>query len=339
VPKNIADLTVTALQLVAKKGREVDFGLLHSRGGCENQTLGIGRICSIRGTLMKRNIVGGLAVSALLVVASLSTAIAADMPLKAAPSPPVPAYSWTGFYIGGTAGGAFGSFDPSTSTASENYLGPTGLPAVNAAGPQSIKPTGFTGGFETGYNWQVSNFVIGFEGDVEYLGLKGNAATSGTYSCCAGTIFTVFSNASTTWLATARARAGIAANDWLFFATGGAAFTNIKANFGFSDNCGVLADCSGGASPNGAEAAAFSSTKTGYAVGGGVEKAIGQNWTIKAEYLYVGFGTVTGTGVLSGSNGVGGIATQLMTHSYDLKANIVRLGINYKFGGPVGARY
>ena len=41
--------------------------------------------------------------------------------------------------------------------------------------------------------------------------------------------------------------------------TGGAAFTNIKANFGFSDNCGVLADCSGGASPNGAEAAAFAS--------------------------------------------------------------------------------
>lgn len=268
-------------------------------------------------------------------------AFAADMAAKAPPAPAVAApYNWTGFYIGGTAGGAFGSFDPFTSTDSENYLGPTGEPAVNAAGSsQSIKPTGFTGGFETGYNWQVSNFVVGLEGDVEYLGLRGSAATSGTYSCCAGTVFTVFSNASTTWLATARARAGIAANDWLFFATGGVAFTNIKANFGFSDNCGILADCSGGGSPNGAESAAFSSNKTGYAVGGGVEKAIGQNWTVKAEYLYVGFGTVTGTGVLSGSNGVGGIATQLMTHSYDLKANIVRLGINYKFGGPVVGRY
>jgi outer membrane immunogenic protein len=266
-------------------------------------------------------------------------ALAADLPTRTYNKAPVAAaaavYNWSGFYVGGTAGGAFGSFDPSTSTDSENYLGPTGEPAVNAGGSQSIKPAGFTGGFETGYNWQISNFVIGFEGDVEYLGLKGSAATSGSYSCCAGTIFTIFSNASTTWLATARARAGIAANDWLFFATGGAAFTNIKANFGFSDNCGVLADCSGGGSPNGAEAAAFSSTKTGFAVGGGVEKAIGQNWTIKAEYLYVGFGTVTGTGVLSGSNGVGSIATQLMTHSYDLKANIVRLGINYKFGGPL----
>jgi len=74
--------------------------------------------------------------------------------------------------------------------------------------------------------------------------------------------------------------------------------------------------------------------KAGFAVGGGVEKAIGQNWTVKAEYMYVGFGTITGTGILTG-----GGQTQPMTHSYDLKANIVRLGINYKFGGPVVARY
>ena len=267
-------------------------------------------------------------------------AFAADLP--PAPvytkAPPVAAaYSWTGFYVGANAGGAFGSFDPSTSTTEQipSYLG-TNLPAinaVNAAGPQSIKPAGFTGGFEAGYNWQVNTFVVGLEGDIEYLGLKGSAATTGNYPIEPGSIFTVSSNTSTTWLATARARVGVAANDWLFFATGGAAFTNIKANFGFSDNCGTLVDCNGGGgpAPNAAEAAAFSSTKTGFAVGGGVEKAIAQDWTIKAEYLYVGFGTVTGTGILTSGDGFG---SQIMTHSYDLKANIVRVGLNYKFGGP-----
>lgn len=286
--------------------------------------------------------------AAALAAVGAAPALAADLPAARAPvyakAPAIvePVYNWTGFYVGGTAGGAFGSFDPSTSTTAQggaSYFNTGNIPGVNAAGAQSIKPAGFTGGFEAGYNWQISNFVVGLEGDFEYLGQNGNAATSGVYAVSAPASFTVTSSASATWLATARARAGIASNDWLFFATGGAAFTNIKASFGFSDNCGAVFTCDGflGPASNATEASAFSSTKTGFAVGGGIEKAIiGQNWTVKIEYLYVGFGTVTGTGVLT----TGGLAgTQLMTHSYDLKDNIVRIGVNYKFGGPVVARY
>jgi outer membrane immunogenic protein len=284
---------------------------------------------------------------AIAAIALAAPAFAADLPARTYDKAPVvaarAAYDWSGFYVGGTAGGAFGSFDPSTSTtlqANPSYFGASSVAAVNAAGAQRIKPAGFTGGFETGYNWQAGSFVVGLEGDVEYLGLKGSAATTGGYPCCAPATFTVTSSASTTWLATARARAGIAANDWLFFATGGAAFTNIKTGFGFSDNCGLTANCNAffGAQPNGAEASSFSSMKTGFAVGGGVEKAIGPNWTVKAEYLHVGFGKVTGTGTLTGADGFFNIVSQSMTHSYDLKADIVRLGVNYKFGGPA-ARY
>jgi len=43
--------------------------------------------------------------------------------------------------------------------------------------------------------------------------------------------FTINSNANTDWLATARGRVGVAADNWLFFATGGAAFTDLKGNF------------------------------------------------------------------------------------------------------------
>ena len=78
-------------------------------------------------------------------------------------------------------------------------------------------------------------------------------------------------------------------------------------------------------------ASAFSETTTrvGFAIGGGVEKMLTQNWTIKAEYLYLDFGTHTflvGTG---------------FDTSVRLRDNIVRVGINYKFdgGGPVVARY
>jgi outer membrane immunogenic protein len=285
---------------------------------------------------MKKAILVALGLAA---ISFIAPALAADLPAQNYTKAPAlavaPVYDWSGFYVGGTAGGAFGSFDPSTSTTfqTDGYFDLSSVPPVNAAGMQSIKPAGFTGGFEAGYNWQVSNFVVGLEGDVEYLGLKGSASTVGAYPCCSPSTFNVTSSASTTWLATARVRAGIAANDWLFFATGGAAFTNIKANFGFSDNCASLGICGG---QNAFEAAALSSAKTGFAVGAGIEKAIGQNWTVKAEYLRVGFGTIVGTGLLTTGPG---FETQVMTHSYDLKANIVRLGINYKLGGPVVARY
>ena len=295
-----------------------------------------GDVISPGGFILKKLVLAFIAVAA-----ASGSALAADMtaPRAYTKAPGVPAastYDWSGFYVGGTAGGAFGSFDPSTSTTflgNNFYFSQVSVPPVNAAGAQSIKPGGFTGGAEIGYNWQVRNFVVGLEGDIEYLGLAGNASTTAPYAPpFAASAFTVTSNASTTWLATARGRVGIAANDWLFFATGGAAFTNLKANFGFSDNCFSSGAC--GPPPNASEATSISSMKAGFAVGGGVEKAIGQNWTVKAEYMYVGFGTITGTGILTG-----GGQTQPMTHSYDLKANIIRLGINYKFGGPVVARY
>jgi len=275
---------------------------------------------------MKCNIVGRLAVSALLLVAPLSAASAADMAVKAPPSPVVaPTYSWTGFYIGGTAGGTWGSFDPKTSTEclipGTGYFGCGNVPGVNAAGVQSIKPTGFTGGFEAGYNWQASNFVFGLEGDIESFHLRGSATTTAAYgNSPPGTVcpvpfdcFTINSSASTDWLSTVRGRVGVAANNWLFYATGGAAVTSLRGNFSFSDTFPV------------SEAASISNTRVGYTAGGGLEVGLGSHWSVKAEYLYVNFGTLSTTGFLVQ------FPTQPLFHSINLKANIARAGLNYRF--------
>src|ERR1700683_992006 len=161
---------------------------------------------------MNRISVGFVGISVLLIAGPLSIAKAADMspaPVYKAPPPPPPVYSWTGFYIGGNAGGAWGNFDPSTSVvfSPTGYFATTSTPAITTAGTQSISPNGFTGGFEGGYNFQASNIVYGLEGDIESFRLSGNS-TSGlvTYPCCAPTGFTVTSNASTSCLATARGR-------------------------------------------------------------------------------------------------------------------------------------
>lgn len=236
--------------------------------------------------------------------------------------PPAPAQqtpSWTGFYVGGNAGGAWGSFDPQSWTPDVPGLFiPGDVSIFNAAGmSQSIKPSGFTGGFEAGYNWQFNSVVLGIEGDIEALSLKGSSTVNGTLEGAPGPAFTMSSSASSTWLATTRGRLGFAANNWLVYATGGAAFTTQKASFGFIDGDGNT------------EAAALSTTKAGYTVGGGVEAAFWERWSVKAEYLYVDFSRVATTGVLL----LPGVPpeTQAVFNSIDLKANIVRLGLNYRF--------
>ena len=77
------------------------------------------------------------------------------------------------------AGAAWGSYDPRTTTTPNTYLfSPLDVAAVNAAGAQSIKPLGFSGGEQIGYNRQFGRFVLGLEADLDYLHLNG-AANSG----------------------------------------------------------------------------------------------------------------------------------------------------------------
>jgi outer membrane immunogenic protein len=259
--------------------------------------------------------------AALLTVAA-SSANAADMPLKTPIYAPAPLYSWSGFYVGGTVGGASGNFDPSTATVFSpvGYFAPASVAAVNTVGPPSIKPTGFTGGFEAGYNWQVGKIVLGFEGDVESLQLRGSSISSASYPLFAGG-FTVNSNASTSWLATTRGRIGVAFDNILIFGTGGAAFTNLNGNFSFSDTFAAAA-----------ESASFSGSKIGYVGGGGLEAGLWGPWTVKAEYLYVNFGTLSATSTnLTAFPARIAFPSNAFTHSIDLNASIARVGLNYRF--------
>ena len=126
---------------------------------------------------------------------------------------------------------------------------------------------------------------------------------------------------STDWLLTVRPRIGIANGNWLFYATGGLAVSNLKGNFTFTDTFGPAA-----------ESASFNTTKAGWTAGGGVEVGLGGNWTAKAEYLYLDFGaeSVTSTNLTAFVPPIA-FPTNTFTHSADLKANIARAGVNYRF--------
>jgi len=270
-----------------------------------------------------------LAVAA--VVLGSASVQAADLAARYTKAPMMAtAYNWTGFYVGGNVGGAWGSSDPSTSTAFDPaaYFASSSVSAIAAVGAQRVNSSSVTGGFTAGYNWQVNNAVLGLEGDINYFGFKGSATGSALYPCCAPTGFTVSSQVSADWLATIRGRIGfLAAPTWLLYATGGAAISEVKGNFNFTDTFSAAT-----------ESAAIRDTRLGWTAGVGTEYAFGGGWSLKAEYLYVDLGRASATS----TNLVGGVTqypSNVYTHSVDLKSNIVRVGVNYKFGGPVVARY
>lgn len=265
---------------------------------------------------MKKLLLGTMAVFA---AAGVDCAMAADVPVKV-PAPASPAvYNWTGFYLGVTAGGTWGSYDPRTSTVGDAYMSAASAAAVNASGTQSIRQSGFATGIEGGYNWQTGNLLLGVEADLQAVHLNGATNSGGVpYPGAPGGLFTVTSYGNTNWLFTARPRVGfVAPNHWLFYGTGGLALTRPQSDFSFVDN---------GAAE---ESGKLDTVKAGYTVGGGVEAPLTDRLSLKAEYLYVDFANTAGA--VTANNLPAG---QGFTHSSDLKADIVRAGLNYRFGGP-----
>jgi outer membrane immunogenic protein len=272
-------------------------------------------------------------VAALFTVAlSAASASAADMAARYIKAPPVvaPVYNWTGFYVGLNAGGAWNESNVTTSTvpASIGYFADSSVPAIGTLGNQNINRSGFTGGVTAGYNWQINNAVLGVETDFNYFGIKGSSTGTAVYPCCVANTFTVSSSESTDWLWTLRGRVGFLVTPaLLLYGTGGLAVADLKASYLFTDTFDAAR-----------ESASISSTRYGWTAGVGGEYALLNGWSIKAEYLYVDLGRASTTST-NLTTGAGPYPVHVFTHTVDLRSNIGRVGINYKFGGPVVAKY
>jgi outer membrane immunogenic protein len=242
---------------------------------------------------MTKNIIIGAVTVLVLGPTAVS---AADLPVKASPVP-VAIYDWTGFYIGVAGGGSLG-----TSTHIDQATGFGDTLGYNVRG-------GLVGG-TLGYNWQVSSFVFGFEGDASWVGEYGSHPDDGLAGNPAFTSFT-----KETWVATARGRAGYAVDNLLFYGTGGYAAAGVEA--GVKDaNTGALLSSA-------------TSTRSGWTAGGGLEWGFAPNWSAKFEWLYMKFDSAA----------FNTLQAEGPRSSVPLDDNVVRAGINYRFGGPVVAKY
>ena len=251
-------------------------------------------------------------------LAKVSTRENAEVPAP----PPAPA-NWSGFYVGGFAGGSFARASANTSTifSPTGYFATSSPPAINVTGTQRLKPNGVNAGIEAGYNHQAGHFVIGAEADFGVLTGSKTQTNSNLYPCCAPTNFTVAQSVKNKWLFTARPRAGFTAVKALFYVTGGLALTNVNYSAVFTDTFATAS-----------ESGSISKTRLGWTAGGGIEAKIAPKWSAKAEYLFADFRRVSTTSTnLTAFAPPIAFPTNIFTHSIYLKENVVRFGINYHF--------
>jgi outer membrane immunogenic protein len=246
-----------------------------------------------------------LATTALFML-SAGAASAADLaarPYTKAPVPVVAIYDWTGFYIGANGGGGWA--DKCWDNFSQLGL------AVPVVSEGCHTASGATVGGQIGYRWQASNWVFGLEAQGNWADFTGSNISL---------VLPVVNNTKVDAFGLFTGQIGYAWNNVLWYVKGGAAVTRDKYNGTF---LGIVVDSA-------------SETRWGGVVGTGLEFGFAPNWSLAIEYdhLFMGDRDITfrdQTGLAPVPNTRGDTIRQ--------DVDMVTARINYRFGGPVVARY
>jgi outer membrane immunogenic protein len=250
---------------------------------------------SIMTTSLSASVAGLAAVLTIPIAAA-----AADLSVKPQPAPitsaPFSYYNWTGFYLGGNLGGAWAN-----GSVSDSLFGVS----------DSTGHSGFIGGGQLGFNYQISNLVLGIEGDVDWTSLS--ATGSGVLNPGGATLQ---ASANTNWVSTLAGRFGVAFDQMLVYG---------KAGGGWTGNTATITNLTSAAS------ASASNINSGWLVGAGVEWAFWSNWSTKIEYNYLGLRSWTFASAVFPAD----------TFTVNRNIQMVKVGVNYKFdwGSPITTRY
>jgi outer membrane immunogenic protein len=267
-----------------------------------------------------------------IAIASILTTSAMAVP--AVPAVPPVIYEWTGYYLGANVGYSWGrSNDQSVLT---NGYG-TYLDTYSS----KASLDGVIGGGQAGYNWQSKNWVFGLEADIDASNEKGSRSFDCPTGVCSPATFLprmgnfnfianfplfaipgpdvpVSMNQKIDWFGTVRGRIGfLVTPQVLLYGTGGLAFGGINTTEQIGDFPFSFFN---------------TDTRIGWTAGAGIEGMIAPHWTAKLEYLYIDLGTTSGSfmPVLPAFGG-GYLTSSYSSHVTD---NVLRVGVNYQFGGP-----
>lgn len=205
-----------------------------------------------------------------------------------------PVFSWTGFYIGGNVGYGW----------ADEHQQVQDTPAAH----MDFAPEGVIAGGQIGYNIQTKGLVLGVEASLDWSGVEDNSTFVPGRD-----IRTHESITQLQGIADVSGRVGVALDRTLIYGKAGVAWGSFDHKYNLTDAQGVTEHYT-----------SDTITSTGWLVGGGLEFALSNNWTAKAEYNYIDFGT--NTFVMK--------SAFVQATDSDYTVQIVKGGVNYKFGAP-----
>jgi len=206
---------------------------------------------------------------------------------------------WSGFYLGAATG--------VTADKTDYFVtAPVGNTFVSS--PGEFTDTGIIGGLYAGYDFDLGDFVIGFEGDIAALG----GISQEDYFFGAKTDETI--SESIDWLATLRARAGYGSDQYLVYLTGGLTAGHVNADYNYSNT--VITTFSYDGSASGFE--------FGWVLGAGIETRLDSRWSVRAEFMHVDLNDTT----LSAFNAFNGVTN---TVRFENELDIARVGLTFRY--------
>jgi opacity protein-like surface antigen len=255
-----------------------------------------------------------LALGAQAIAAPAKKSLGAKPAEAAAPAvePETKEFSWDGAHAGVNMGAGFASGAPLHGLGTDPMLLPNEAWAYSSGAI-----SGPVGGLQAGWSKQFGPAVVGVEADMQAAGVSGGASGLSTMGAF------VSHRQSIDWFGTVRGRLGyLIIPSVLAYGTGGFAFGSGSSHFNY-----LTGDWRAAENVN-------APTRTGYAVGGGLEWAILPEWSAKLEYLYVNLGN-NGAHVLNQTDISAGDATTLanaVTQSgTPSHMHTIRMGLNYHF--------
>ena len=256
---------------------------------------------------MKRFLLGTIGIVALSMSAPASAADMAARPYTKAPPMIAAIYDWSGFYIGLNGGGGW-----SRKCWDNTVL--FGLATVPAVAEGCHTASGGTVGGQIGYRWQASSWVFGLEAQGNWANFRGSNASLGTFGLTSNRskidAFGLFTG-----------QVGYAWNNALLYVKGGAAVAGDRYEGFLTGGTNLVFDTA-------------RETRWGGVVGVGLEYGFAPNWSAAVEYDHMFLGN---RNVAFSSVAVPAFSTRTDRIRQDV--DMVTARINYRWGGPVVAKY
>jgi outer membrane immunogenic protein len=249
---------------------------------------------------MKKLLLGAIGLAAVSMTAPATAADLAARPYTKAPPPMVAAiYDWSGFYLGLNGGGGWA------------HKCWTDITAGARVSEGCHDASGGMAGGQLGYRWQAASWVFGLEAQGDWANFKGSNASlflANTTNQTRIDAFGLFTG-----------QVGYAWSNVLWYVKGGAAVANDKYQ-GFTTLTGIAFD-------------SVNNTRWGGVVGTGLEMGFAPNWSVAVEYDHIFMGT-SNLNFLS-------TTTQLFSRTDSIKQDVdmATVRVNYRWGGPVIAKY